>query len=184
MNLREYNNIIIKSNYRKSLLKVIAVLLPQIILLIPIFNFFYQKVDGGGDLFFSICFTLFVGGAGIFIITNFLYAIFMTKDFDRVINKKSFYIINSICPHCLNNINLFTEDDEEWKCNYCPKSFTGNILRSCPYCGYDQRLFECPICSETIDIDAEYDENKLEKLRYERQTQLLQQKNQSPSEVG
>jgi len=111
----------------------------------------------------------------IFLFSYIKYSSF----FYRVIHYKGFFLSHCICHHCLSTVNLFTENDEEWECNYCKKSFSGNILKKCSYCAQEQRLFECSVCEKLIDINAEYNTDKLWDLRDEKQTRVLQQKNKN-----
>jgi len=175
MNLREYNNNICRNSFRKALFKLllyIFITIPVLIFLIYLFLLF-SDILRDEYLSYFVGTLLFIGGL-IFL----LRIVVDFKFFDRVYDHKNYFLSYCICPHCLNNVNLSTEDNEEWQCNYCGKSFTGNILALCPYCHSEQRLFECPFCEKIIDINSEYDRKKLEELQNERQTDLIQQKNQ------
>jgi ribosomal protein S27E len=158
--------------YIKALFKFILYYVISISILIFLLSFF-PETDGGKYFDYTIQIILFLFGLG------FLTVIISdTEFFNRVFNRKNYFITYCICPHCLNNVNLWTEANEEWQCNYCGKSFSGNILRDCPSCGFFQRLFECSFCEKLIDIDAEHDMKKLVEMQNERQTIILQQKNQ------
>jgi len=172
MNLREINNSMGSKNYIKALFKFVLYYVISGSILIFLLSFF-PETDGGKYFDYTMQIIFFIFGLGFLTVV-----ISDTKFFDRIFNYKNYFLTHCICPHCLNNVNLWTEANEEWQCNYCGKSFSGNILKNCPYCNAYQRLFECPFCEKLIDINTEHNIKKLVELRNEKQTSVLQQKNQ------